>query len=200
MGIDALPERRKGAKRIPGLDARLFIDIERSYNHAFYKYHFYNVSTYILLCAQLCLSTVIVILGSIKNVDFQVATSVIGAIGALIAGILAFMKGQGLPNRYRQTRAGLSEVLADAKALIEHFEGGLDVSYNDIELLREKYRVVRKAAEANHPDVWNSNFPKYFASIPQLPSTTAPAETTSPTTASTGRATPLATTIPPALR
>lgn len=62
------------------------------------KYRVFDIMTYVLMALQLLLSAVFIILGSVRS-NSHLAIAVLGAISTIIAGSLALMKGQGLPNR-----------------------------------------------------------------------------------------------------
>lgn len=54
-----------------------------------------------------------------------------------MAGTLALMKGQGLPNRLRMTRAGLRKVIFEAEELYWDVTAGRSVRFVDIRKIRE---------------------------------------------------------------
>lgn len=116
------------------------------------KYHTFAVGVYILLGAQLLLSAVFVILGSLHNVDSHLTIAILGAVGTIIAGTLAFMKGQGQPDRLRRTRNGLRDVKLHAKRLYLSVGGGNSATQADVDKLWEEYIVIIKMEEMNHPD------------------------------------------------
>ncbi|KAK4631859.1 hypothetical protein CLAFUW4_02359 [Fulvia fulva] len=80
------------------------------------KYRIFDVANYIFLALQLLLSAVFIVLGSVTG-NYKVAIAVLGAISTVIGGLLALMKGQGLPNRLRQVRDDLQLVLFEAEEL-----------------------------------------------------------------------------------
>jgi SMODS and SLOG-associating 2TM effector domain len=116
------------------------------------QYHLFSVGVYVLLGAQLLLSAVFVILGSLHNVDSHLTIAILGAVGTVIAGTLAFMKGQGQPDRLRRTRNALRDVKLQAKRLYLDFGGGIPATQQDIDKLWEHYISVVKTEEMNHPD------------------------------------------------
>ena len=120
------------------------------------KYRIFDVLTYALLVLQLILSAVFIVLGALTHVDSHIAIAVLGAVSAVIAGVLAMMKGNGLPNRLRQTRDALRNVIFETEEL--YWDVGVDreVYFKDIVKLREDYLRVMEEARRNHPDTWNS--------------------------------------------
>jgi len=119
------------------------------------KFKVYEALIYFLLTLQLLLSAVFIILGSLRNVDSHVAIAILGAISTVIAGTLALLKGQGLPNRLRMTRTGLRRVMFEAKALYWNVGAGRNVTFQDIVQIRQDYLNVLKEAAMNHPDFWD---------------------------------------------
>lgn len=71
------------------------------------------------------------------------------------SSVLALMKGQGLPNRLRQTRDSLRMVIFEAEELYWDAKSGRPVLYKDVKKIREDYLGVLEQARQNHPDVWN---------------------------------------------
>lgn len=120
------------------------------------KYRIFDIFTYIFLILQLLLSAVFIILGSLRQVDTHIIIAVLGAVSAVIGGLLAVMKGQGLPNRLRQTRDSLKNVVFEAEELYWDVEANKAVYFKDIIKLREDYLRVMMEARKNHPDTWNS--------------------------------------------
>ncbi|KAF2165108.1 hypothetical protein M409DRAFT_67394 [Zasmidium cellare ATCC 36951] len=117
------------------------------------KYRVFDVATYVLMGVQLLLSAIFIILGSIRS-NYHIAIAVLGAVSTVIAGALALMKGQGLPNRLRQIRDDLQNVLFEAEELYWDVAADRPVLFKDIKKVREDYLRVLVAARKNHPDNW----------------------------------------------
>lgn len=120
------------------------------------KYRVFDVATYVLLALQLLLSAVFIVLGSLTSVDSHVTIAVLGAVSVVVAGVLALMKGQGLPNRLRQTRDDLMTVVFEAEELYWDVAADRPVLYRDVRQLREDYMRVLVEARKSHPDAFNS--------------------------------------------
>lgn len=148
------------------------------------QYHLFAIGVYVLLGAQLLLSAVFVILGSLSNVDSHIAIAVLGAVGTVIAGTLAFMKGQGQPVRLRRTRNSLRDVRLQAERLFLEFEGGVPATQQDIDNLWKSYIAVVKTEEMNHPDtpiaLANTVSPAANRALPAANGATPGASATSP--------------------
>lgn len=131
----------------------LYWKIRRHMRYIQTKYRVFDVATYVFLALQLLLSAVFIVLGSVTG-DYHVAIAVLGAVSTVIAGLLALMKGQGLPNRLRQVRDDLQLVLFEAEELYWDVAADRPVMYKDIKKLREDFLRVQQEARRNHPDSW----------------------------------------------
>lgn len=135
----------------------LYSKIRGQFRYVQTKYRVFDVATYVFMTLQLLLSAVFIVLGSIRSVDSHVAIAVLGAISTVIAGVLALMKGQGLPNRLRQVRDELSNVLFEAEELYWDVAADRPVLFEDIVKVREDYLRVLLQARRNHPDTWRGD-------------------------------------------
>lgn len=134
----------------------LYDRIQRQLRRTQTQYRVYDVLTYALMILQLLLSAVFIVLGSLTRVDSHIAIAVLGAVSTVVAGALALMKGQGLPNRLRQSRDALRNVTFEAEELYWDVGADRQVYFRDIVKLREDYLRVMEEARRNHPDTWNS--------------------------------------------
>lgn len=120
------------------------------------KYRAFAILVYVFLVLQLIISAVFIVLGALGNANTHIAIAVLGAIATVIAGGLALMQGQGLPNRLRVSRDNLSRVVFEAEELFWDVRSGRSVLYKDVKRLREDYLRVLEEQKRNHPDTWNS--------------------------------------------
>ncbi|THW15457.1 hypothetical protein D6D24_04950 [Aureobasidium pullulans] len=119
------------------------------------QYRLYDAAVIFLMIIQLCISAVFVVLGSLPNLDrHHVAVASLGAIGTVVAGMLALMRGQGLPNRLRMERDALRRVVFETEELYWDARADRDIDFGDIERLRDAFVAVVEDARKNHPDVW----------------------------------------------
>ena len=82
------------------------------------------------------------------------------------------MQGQGLPNRLRQTRDSLRDVLFAADELFWDMKTGREVLYKDIRKIREDYLRVLEEQRRNNPDVWQGaarDIEQGTSSVPRAP-------------------------------
>ncbi|KAK5172789.1 uncharacterized protein LTR77_002909 [Saxophila tyrrhenica] len=140
--------------------------ILRSLKHTQEKYRAFAVAVYALLVLQLAIAAVFIVLGALGNLDTHVAIAVLGAISTVIAGALALMQGQGLPNRLRVTRNSLRNVVFEAEELFWDVRAGGAILYKDVKKLREDYLRVLEEQRRNHPDTFNS-VTKTIAAAPE---------------------------------
>lgn len=121
-----------------------------------YKYRIFDVATYVLLALQVVIGAVFIILGALRSERIYVAIAVLGAISTAIGGVLSLMKGQGLPNRLRQARDQMRNVVFEAQELFWDFRSGRPIIYSDIKKIREDYLRVLEELRRNHPDTWTN--------------------------------------------
>ncbi|KAH0370671.1 hypothetical protein KCU65_g2284, partial [Aureobasidium melanogenum] len=137
-----------------GFYAQLLKTERRASRH----YRMYDIAILFLMIVQLSISAVFVVLGSLPNLDrHHVAVASLGAIATVVAGMLALMKGQGLPNRLRMERDALRRVVFETEELYWDARAGREVDFADVENLRNAYVAVVEDARKNHPDVWTSS-------------------------------------------
>ena len=88
----------------------------------------------------------------------HLAVTVLGAVNTVIAGILTYLKGQGLPNRLRQYQSELRKV----REYIEERErdfSRLDCQLNlddELAIIYRMYEAVRQNQEDNFPDTYHN--------------------------------------------
>lgn len=156
MGMNA-PHSHGQAPKELAKQHGLYGKIRRRLRYVQTKYRVFDVATYVFMALQLLLSAVFIVLGSLSSVDSHVAIAILGAISTVIAGALALMKGQGLPNRLRQVRDDLSNVLFMAEELYWDVAADRPVLFADIVKVREAYLRVLQEARKNHPDTWQGS-------------------------------------------
>ena len=133
----------------------LYGKIQAQLHYIQLQYRIYDILVYVLLILQLFLSAMFIILGSLQKVDTHLTIAILGAVSTVIAGALALMKGNGLPNRLRQYRDALRTVTFEAEELYWDVGADKSVYYKDIKKIREDYLRVLEMVRKNHPDTWN---------------------------------------------
>ncbi|KAK4543518.1 hypothetical protein LTR36_005413 [Oleoguttula mirabilis] len=96
--------------------------------------------------------------------DHRTALTVLGAINTVLAALMAWLKGQGMPNRYLKARERYADVVRSAEmeagmfALeTEERRGGTDDIVFQAKKLQAMYNDAKKAELDNHPDVYAGN-------------------------------------------
>ncbi|KAL8731081.1 MAG: hypothetical protein Q9181_004439 [Wetmoreana brouardii] len=129
------------------------------------KFQFYFASSVINACyfGQIIVAAALTALGASSSSN--IAITVLGALNTVIAGILTYLKGQGLPNRLRMYWTGLRkcrEFIEERERVFEaegwgeelsDGEDGVDVD-REIEVMVRMYHDVRQTAEDNVPDTY----------------------------------------------
>ena len=111
-----------------------------------------------LAILQLVIGATITALGPLAD-DHMVAITILGAVNTIIAGVLALMKGRGLPQRLRKDLAEIRKVMT----YIEEVE--INLKYGDGEetnrdvmsLIRnvfDQYKTMQDVIAMNQPDTY----------------------------------------------
>ena len=104
----------------------------------------------------------------------HVKIAILGAANTVIAGVLSFFRGQGLPNRLKQfqhTMRVVREYIEQRERNFARLDCNLDVDH-EIKAILSMYEDARKNDEANDPDSYHNPL---STSIQSAPSTTASA-------------------------
>ncbi|KUJ12356.1 uncharacterized protein LY89DRAFT_623511 [Mollisia scopiformis] len=145
------PHELENARRKPSGLYREIIGIQRSRTRQYYIFEYFY---YGALIVQILIGAILAALGSLSNVHPTVITT-FGVLNTAIAGILALMKGQGLPDRLRKDAYEMKKVQdfieeTDIRLAIE--EDVHPGELNDIvQKVFDMYNTARDTAEMNHP-------------------------------------------------
>jgi hypothetical protein len=130
---------------------------ERKKDDDHHKYQYWLVASIInfILLLQIMLGATATALTASK-IDAQVVSTVLTAVITVSAGILAFLKSKGQPNRARQLRN-------DFRKVVEEIDN-CEMEFRDpnckrevvhaIASIRSLYETARRNAETNYPDQW----------------------------------------------
>lgn len=110
----------------------------------------------ILDLRQIIIGAIFIVLGALRDPRTYLAIAILGAVSTAVGGALALMKGQGLPNRLRQARDQMRNVVFEAEELYWDFRSGRPIIYSDIKKIREDYLRVLEEMRKNHPDTWTN--------------------------------------------
>ncbi|KAL8762439.1 MAG: hypothetical protein Q9184_001567 [Pyrenodesmia sp. 2 TL-2023] len=127
------------------------------------RFQFYFAASVINTCyfMQIVVAAALTALGA--SSASNIAITVLGATNTVIAGILTYLKGQGLPNRLRMYWNGLRKCREyieekERECAAEGWSGegeeaSMDVE-KEIETIVKMYHDVRQTAEDNTPDTY----------------------------------------------
>ncbi|PKX88334.1 uncharacterized protein P174DRAFT_436259 [Aspergillus novofumigatus IBT 16806] len=151
-----VPQWMKSDYREPQDAMAIYPKILREEKSTLRQLYTFEILVYACLALQLVISSTLVIISAISG-DHHIVVAVLGAITALITGVLSLIKGQGQPMRLINYAHSLKKVRDD----IEFCESGLkagvrEVTYKQIIALWNNYISVRDSNMTNRPDVWAS--------------------------------------------
>jgi hypothetical protein len=137
------------------------------------EYYLTDAIMYIALGTQIVIGSALAALGSLSKLH-PTAITVLGITNTSIAGVLALLKGQGLPDRLRKDQFEMRKV----QDYIEETEARL-VLAGDTLTLQEvddavqkvflKFNAARDTAEMNRPDSYGHQAEAAFQSRPRFP-------------------------------
>ena len=122
----------------------------------------YSFSHYVISFLYLLQILVAATLTGVSASDSTtVAVTVLGAINTVLAGILAWLNGQGMPQRYRRARDNFREVVKAIEAsermfaeidFVEWSKGCRPTPIGERDRLEKMYEEARRDQEGNYPD------------------------------------------------
>ena len=149
IGVD-LESARNGARG-------LYKEIISQQTSLSRQYHAIEALFYIALGTQIIIGATLTALGPVSHLHSK-AITILGVVNTSTAGVLALLKGQGLPDRLRKDEYEMRKVqnfIEETESrLVVGGEGTLDTEELD-ELLQQifaKYNAARDTAEMNRPD------------------------------------------------
>lgn len=127
----------------------------------------------LLAIAQIIIGAAITALGP-SGGEHILAITILGAFNTSIAGLLALLKGRGLPQRLRGNMAELSKVLdfINERAILLRY-GSSPVSNSETSRLLQdsfqKYTIAQQIIERNEPDTYaNGNMSKAPVAVTEV--------------------------------
>lgn len=144
-------------KQRPGANLGIYARIIKQEQIA--RYEFYFAASLINTCyaGQIVVAAALTALGASSS--SHVVITVLGALNTVIAGMLTYLKGQGLPNRLRQYWNSLrkcrefieeKERQCAAEGWGEDGQEGMDIDH-EIDVIIKMYHDVRQTAEGTFP-------------------------------------------------
>ena len=123
------------------------------------RLQYYASATLINACLllQIVLGSVLTALGAANGSHFVITG--VGAANTVIAGLLSFTKGQGLPNKlmqYQNTMRKVREYIEQRERDFARVDCKLDLD-GEIQKIVEMYEAARRNDEANDPNAYHND-------------------------------------------
>ncbi|KAK0107726.1 hypothetical protein ONS96_003525 [Cadophora gregata f. sp. sojae] len=135
----------------------LYKEVLRLQKRLSLHYHAIEALYYTALLAQILIGATLVSLGPMSGLHPRSIT-VLGIVNTSTAGILALLKGQGLPDRLRKDEYQMQKVKDFIEETAARLELAGDVGEEDVErlveLIYEKFNAARDTAEINRPSTY----------------------------------------------
>jgi hypothetical protein len=155
VGIHPLPMKESGYKRPApnvGTYKRLVETLAKR------RVEYYVTASFINSClfGQIIVAAALTALGASSG--SHVLITILGSINTIIAGVMTYLKGQGLPDRLLEDANGLRRVreyLEQVERQLISEDSKLDVE-REAKIIYDMYNEVRKNAEDNIPSNWKS--------------------------------------------
>jgi SMODS and SLOG-associating 2TM effector domain len=119
-----------------------------------WAYHLFETVVTSCLILQILLAATLTALGAASS--SHIIITAFGAVNTALAGTVALLKGQGLPNRLRQdwnSWRDLRDCIEEKEREIGCGKPGVDV-WAEIKIIEDRYEAVRKNQEKNRPDMY----------------------------------------------
>jgi len=131
-------------------------------------FQFINITFTSIYILQICVAAIITALSAYQG--HRITLTILGAINTVLAGVMAYFKGMGLPNRLRKSRDQFDHVRIYAEykerqfAEYDHF--GTVISdpslskldpWMEAENVRKLYEAAKKDEQDNYPDLYLNN-------------------------------------------
>jgi SMODS and SLOG-associating 2TM effector domain len=123
-----------------------------------FSFYFYDYLLSLCVSGQLVVGAVLTALG-VASSNYTVIT-VLGALNTGMAGTVALLKGQGLPNRPRQDWNAWSDLREyieerEREIAVGLMDGNFDVD-KEVQTVVNMYRETKASVERNRPDMYNA--------------------------------------------
>ena len=149
--VDSTQLRTRSARNI-GLYPRIIAE-ERA---AKYEYYFTAFLINACLLLQVIFASALTALGAGSGSHTQITA--LGAANTVIAAVLTFTKGQGLPNKlrqYQQTLRKVREYIEQRERDFAQLDCKLDLDY-ELETIKRMYKDARQNDENNDPSSYHN--------------------------------------------
>lgn len=155
VGIHPLPMKEAGQKR-PAPNVGTYKRLIEALGKR--RVEYYLTASFINTClfGQIVVAAALTALGAAAG--SHIIITILGAINTIIAGVMTYLKGQGLPDRLLEDANGLRRVreyLEQVERQLMAEDSTLDVEA-EARIIYDMYNQVRKNAENNVPSNWKS--------------------------------------------
>jgi hypothetical protein len=161
---DVDPDVKNRAHPLEARSKSLYWQILRAYQYHTLQYWLVASVINTLYLAQIAIGATATALGSAgvstrPTTGRTTAITILTAIGTVIAGVLAFMKSRGQPNRVRQLRNDLRRACDEVLFWEAKFgTNSTDKDVKDaIDEVKALYDRARANTETNYPDTWSTS-------------------------------------------
>ncbi|PVH75501.1 hypothetical protein DL98DRAFT_574995 [Cadophora sp. DSE1049] len=155
IGLSSISDLEAGST--PSKPHDLYKEVLHIQKRLSLQYHAIEALYYTALLAQILIGATLVSLGPMSGLHPR-AITVLGIVNTSTAGILALLKGQGLPDRLRKDEYQMQKVRNFIEETDVRLELAGDVGEEDVERLveqiYEKFNNARDTAEINRPSTY----------------------------------------------
>jgi hypothetical protein len=151
-GIDSARRQDRELPLLPGFNQGIYQHAVENERNAQRKYTLFSSLINSCLGLQIVVAAALTALGAGDGPHAVV--TIFGAINTVIAGLLTFLKGSGLPDRHKISKTEWSKVREFIEQRERDFscDGCMWLVYEEVDKVVEMYNNVRAGADAGTPD------------------------------------------------
>ncbi len=156
VGINPTPALGLGSSKRPAQNKGVYRRTCQAESKARLQYYACAATFNTCFLLQIVVAAALTAIGAAKGP--HIAVTVLGAVNTVIAGILTYLKGQGLPNRLRQYQSELRKVreyIEERERDFSRLDCKLDLDH-EIAIIWRLYEAVRQNNEDNFPDTYHN--------------------------------------------
>ena len=156
VGIDPAPALGHGDAKRSAQNKGLYKRTCQAESKARYQYYICAATFNTCFLLQIVVAAALTAIGAANGP--HMAVTVLGAVNTVIAGMLTYLKGQGLPNRLRRYQSELRKVreyIEERERDFSRADCQLDLD-NEIAIIYRMYEAVRQNNEDNFPDNYHN--------------------------------------------
>jgi hypothetical protein len=156
VGINPAPALGIGKSKRPAPNKGIYQRTCQAESKARLQYYACAATFNTCFLLQIVVAAALTAIGAAKGP--HIAVTVLGAVNTVIAGILTYLKGQGLPNRLRQYQSELRKVreyIEERERDFSRLDCKLDLDH-EIAIIWRLYEAVRQNNEDNFPDTYHN--------------------------------------------